>query len=589
MPLFPFASPARACWPVAAPRVQFLPSDRAHAARPVRRSWPAWAVALVLVAISSAQKMLLVLAPSEHVSPAWVEAEELHRGNIAREILEGPLLPLQDFHHAANVGGSVVVGALAAPSIALFGDSIVSVRLVPVLFNAACVLLAFLILERTYGRRAAWIGGLLVALTPPGYSLVSITAWGTHHEGNALSLACVLLYLGLRRGRDGSPREPGVVRASALGLVAGFATYFGYTSLLALGALAVFELLHDKLFFARRWFAAAAVGYALGFLPWIAYNLAHDFSGLSIYGQPLEERVRPGGMLENLRWFAASFLPESLFFRVVPEPWGRALAVATCVALAGAVALAAWSLRRPLRDAARALVRVRAPRPLAAGIVFLLYLPLFAVAIASFDVGQWGSPTGIAHDGRYATPLYPFVALAAGVGLGQLARRGRVARAAALAIAGSVLLASGAGTLAACDFGRLGEGLSRPGTSNAELARFLTWKYRDDVGRLERIWSRLESRPLEQQDRVAFALAQGLKASLRSADLATTHGRSEYRRYGVAFQFLAERVPPPFRVYFAPTVPGERAYGIDDRERYWLDRRARQREGAIAGSEPPGG
>ena len=150
------------------------------------------------------------------------------------------------------------------------------------------------------------------------------------------------------------------------------------------------------------------------------------------------------------------------------------------------------------------------------------------------------------------------------------------------------MLASTVGTLAASDLARFGEPFAQPGTSNAELARFLTWKYRDDVGRLDRIWARLESRPLEQQDRIAFALAQGLNASLRSADLATTHGRSEYRRYAVAFQFLSDRVPPPFRVYFEPVPPGARTYGIDDRERFWLDRRARASEGAIVGPDPSG-
>ena len=407
MPCLFLATPAAFRRPSLAALAAIHGGLRAGIAGENGRKLRAWQAAFALALLATALQLLVVLAPSEHLSPGWVYPEELHRGNIAAEVLQGPLLPLQDYHHAPNVGGSVVVGLLAAPFVALFGPSIVAVRLVPILFHALTVALVFLVLERTYGRRAAWVGGLFMAVAAPGYALVSVTAWGTHHEGNALSMACVLLALGAGAATSPNERVRGIVRAFFLGLVAGFSVYFGYMAVLALATLFAFALLHDKLVFLRLRFWACVCGAALGFIPWLTYNVTHDFKGLQIYGEPLYDRVRSdgaAGFFANIGDLLTRFVPTSFYFRDLPL-LGDLVPAWTIYLAFGVLVVAAIGVSgRSVVESARTLVR---RRPIAPAVLFLLYLPVFALAFALYDVGQWGTSSGIAHDGRYPRTAVP--------------------------------------------------------------------------------------------------------------------------------------------------------------------------------------
>lgn len=561
------------------------------------RALGAWKCCLVLAALTTALKLCLLLFPSEHVSPKWVTAEELHRGNIASEILRGPLLAVQDYAFAPNHGGSVVEGVLAVPFVALFGNSIASVRLVPILFNALAVVLLFLVLDRNVSRRAAWIGGVLFACAPPGYSLLAMTAFGTHVENNALTMLVLLLYLELHR--LGAARHEGGARetrlALGLGAAAGFALYFGYSFAVALVAILVFEFLHDKLFFARRWFRFAALGFAIGFAPWIAYNLAHGFAGLTIYDAPLTTRVSLANVIEN-GWWRAQLLftdqiPGSLYFRGfagrdrLGERAGDLVGAAILFVL---VAFAAWRSRAMLARAARAVASLRfRPVDLGAPVCFLVYVPLFVLAFAGTNLAfahiapGGSSPTeapAIAHEGRYVAPLFPFLCLLAGFALGELGHAFSHGRSIATWATSAFAAACVAGTLAVCDVGRAGESLRRPGSSDAELARWMAWTWRTDVRRLDRIVTGLETRrSAEVADGMIFALAQGLKWGITTQNSADSKARETTRKNLAALRFLHDRVADAYKPYCEPPIPGEKIYSGRERAEFWRNYRFRER------------
>ena len=188
----------------------------------------AWTWILLLVALAFVQRAGIVLAPKAYLygQPAGGDlgikfGEEIARGNVAADLIEGPVLPLIEYQYAHFFGGSLVVGILAVPSFLLFGPSLWALKLVPVLVHLAGVLLLFRLLDRHASRRAAVFGGLLYALSPPGYAQLTTVAWGSHVESNALALAALSLYLDLR----GSERP---LRARFwLGLLLGFGLYFG--------------------------------------------------------------------------------------------------------------------------------------------------------------------------------------------------------------------------------------------------------------------------------------------------------------------------------------------------------------------------
>ena len=535
---------------------------------------------LVLVALSTLLKLTILLCESDHVSPDWVLPEELHRGNIAQEILDGPLLALQDYHHAPNVGGSLVVGIAAVPFIALFGPSIVSVRLVPVLFNALTVALLFLVLDRFVNRRAAWIGGLLIAIAPPGYSLISVTAWGTHLENNAQTMACLYLFLSLRAEVDASRMTDtrSGLRAFAFGALAGFATYFGYMFLIALLAMLFFEFLHDKLFVLRPWFRAFVLGFAIGIVPWVTYNRTHDFGGLSVYNESLADHIAPSRVLPaasaNFVELVSRFLPSSFFFRDFPHVADPSVVEwSFYLALAVLVAIAAWSARDSIARAFAALFRRRgATPPLAPAVCFLIYVIAFAGAFSMFDFQQAEAGFAIAHDGRHVAPLYPFLVMLAAIGLDFIARHGSIARVAAGSITAILCATCLVGTLAICDFDRFGASLHEPGTSEEELARFIAWRYKADVPRLERLLAKLDtSRPERVRDGMIFCLAENLKWALLRLDPADAYKHATRQRFEDALHFLHEHVDARYKPYCEDPIPGERLYAYGEHAEFWAD------------------
>lgn len=535
---------------------------------------------LVLGSLSLALGLLLVLCPGEHLAERWVLAEDYHKGNVARELLLGPILPPFDYHHVPNAGGTLVVGALAAPCFLLFGPTLFAVRLVPILFAVATVLGVFCALDRVASRRAAWIGGMLVAIATPGYALISVTSQGSHTENNALTFLCVGVYCAMRTG---ATARPSIGQSSLLGVAAGFAVYFGYMSVIALAALGAYELAARPRILTGSRLLALAAGFAVGFAPWIAYNAMHGFAGTRLYGSGpdvLFDPARVGSRaLDNAVSLLASYLPQSFFFvkgPIVPREvleWAYATILAVLFAAGSARILGAFARARAagagIRDALG-----RDPR-----FVFLLYPILFACAFALVDMHQAWMNIEIAHGGRYVTPLFPFLASLAAIGADAFWTRLRLLPAALLALGLS-------GSIAVLGFDRVGAGLREPGTSQEEFARWLAWRYKLDRERTETIVTELgRRRSREELDGVVFVFAQTLKWRIQRIDAASSPRPETRAELLGALEHLRSIAPSEMALYCDPPVQGERAYRYAEREIFRADH-ARGELGNAPRAEP---
>ncbi|MBK7876525.1 MAG: glycosyltransferase family 39 protein [Planctomycetes bacterium] len=535
-----------------------------------------WRAVALLGALTTLLKLWIVLCPGEHLAERWVLAEELHKGNIAQEVLDGPVLPLLDYHHVPNAGGTLVVGLLAVPAFLFFGPTLFAVRLVPIAFNLAAVVLLFLVLDRVASRRAAWIGGLFLAVATPGYALIAVTSEGSHTENNATTLLAVWLYFILRTDPDGpASRAPRRLATSALlGLVAGFALYFGYMAGIALLALALFELVCDPRCFLRPAFATFLLGFAAGFAPWIAFNATNEFAGTKLYGTSAAELLAFGRVASkagsNLVSLVASYLPSSFFFVDVPGvpravlDWTYALALVALVGL-GVRTLAIAARRARAEAGTWRAACLRDPR-----LALLAYLPVFLVAYALVDMQQAWLRIEIAHGGRYVTPLFPFLVMLAAIGADRLWERG-VVRWTARALVALGLV----GSVAVGDLGRAGEGFRAPGTSREELARWLAWRFKTDEARTERIVRELEVRgPPEVLDGVVFTFAETLKWRLQQIDQGRSPRPGAREELVSALAHLRATAPEELRLYCDPPVPGERLYRYDERALFRRDHAA---------------
>ncbi len=502
------------------------PSGSADRARAVRRA-PALLVLCLLVTLL---RLALILMPPEELSPGGqLPPEELRRGMAADEIVRGPLLPFLDHQMTHFSGGTLAIALVAAPVYALFGPSAIALRLATLPFAWATVALAFVLLDRARGRRAAWIGGLLAVAASPGYALVGSTAWGTHVESNVFALLVVLAswqHAARRTARS----------AASHGLACGLALSFSYGTALAIAVVVAVEIARDRGAVLRH-LTARAAGFALGLAPWLAYNLTHDFAGLGVYGRSAAEHFSaPGAAASHALAFAARHLPASFDHPGLPGvPGGRIDAL-----VAGALALL-WLV---------ALVRARGPLAIAV----VAYPPAFALAYVAGGFQAQEEQGVFGH--RYLMLLHPFLWLAAALALDALAARGGIARVAACAAAGLLVLIPAAGTLRRIEPDRWQANLDAPGRSTASLARFVVRRRGTDTAALARVIERVERRPAQETEEFYRRLAANYRFLLDPAARLEPKDQARLPEYRRAFEFLGEHVAAPHRAQFAPAPGG---------------------------------
>src|SRR5690606_14324319 len=158
---------------------------------------------LLLLACAALRGYLVLAPPDDFFERGVVPHEELLRGVVAQDLLDGPLAPIQRYQVNNFWGGSLVVSVLAAVPYAVFGAKLVVLRAVAVAIGVLCVALLFVLLHRHASARAAWIGAVLLAFAPPGYAMSSCTLYGTHLEANAVALLVAWLVLEEHRARAG--------------------------------------------------------------------------------------------------------------------------------------------------------------------------------------------------------------------------------------------------------------------------------------------------------------------------------------------------------------------------------------------------
>ena len=328
-----------------------------------------------------------------------LDSDEAVWGLMSLRVLDGEL---PTFFWAQEYGGTHEV-LLTSLVVALVGPSALAIRLVPLALFAVAVWLVRSIGRATVGEPAATYAAALMCVFPAYLIWKSTRAHGFYGSGLVLGLLAVLILVKLR-DRD-SPRL-----YAALGLVLGLGLWATpQVGLLALPGIAWLVARRPA---ALRGAAFALPAAVLGALPWILWNVEHDWAS---FDRAVEEES--GKYLGRLRGFGTALLPTALGLRspfsldwVVGAPLGW-LALGAAVLCFGLLAL------RDRRSIAPFLV-------IAAAYPFLFALSPFA----------W-----FTEEPRYLVLLCPVVALL----FGHLVARTRlapllVAACALLSVAGLV-------------------------------------------------------------------------------------------------------------------------------------------------------
>lgn len=346
--------------------------------------------------------------------------EELYRGTIAKELVEGLKAPLWMYQADHYQTGSLVVGVLAAPLFSVFGPTLLSLKAVPLLFSAALVVLLFVFLDRFFGRASAVIGAGLVILAPPWPTALSLLAIGFHTES---VLFTVLILIGWYTFAFGQRRRG--LGLSLFGLASGLGISFTYvTAATAAGCLASWPVLRPRC--RRRWIAALVAGFVIGLLPWLLYNLIHDFAGLRFgVGVFADTRATtPGPELTRLGRKAAALLiaalPRSYGFERLASIPGQVLSYLYFVVV---FVVISWDV-------------VRKPEHLRKLLPILLSAAAFVIA---FVLSGYDVPYGWI-DSRFLAPLHLMLVLMVAAGVAGSHRRWAVVVLLVLGLAGQWML-----------------------------------------------------------------------------------------------------------------------------------------------------
>lgn len=316
-----------------------------------------------------------------------------------------------------NAAGQLLTGLLAVPAYALFGPSYLALKLVPVALGGATIVLLWSSLRTLAGPRAGDVAALLFAAGPTTLTKYSMMASGNHFE--TLCFTTLALWCWARVHSSGAS----AARLAAFGAACGFALFVFLGALTPIGLLLVAHIGVRGVRNAARDALWIAPGFALGFAPLVALNLATGGRALAFLDQKFGDGGAArdtAGVLERLGDFVLERLPEAAQHHdlgLLPGALGNALFLAAFV---GAYALLAGGAWRSSLRALRSLLSGAAHEPLElSGVlsaILCAYLPLTALAysLSTLEIEPKAPPMD-AEGFRYFNTHFLFAAALIGV------------------------------------------------------------------------------------------------------------------------------------------------------------------------------
>jgi dolichyl-phosphate-mannose-protein mannosyltransferase len=276
-------------------------------------------------------------------------SDEALIGLMARHVLDGELTV---FMWGQAYGGSQEA-LLAVPGFLLFGSSWLALRLVPIGLVVVAALLVWRIGLRTIGARGAAAAAALLWVWPPYVIFHTTLEFGFYASG--LVYSALLLLLALR-----IVERPDRTRVGLFGLVLGLG--FWQTAQIVPVAIPViaWTVWRQPRCLRHAWIAV--LGALVGALPWLGWNLAHDWDSLHI------SSGASSSYAHRLRVFVSPVLPMMLGLRTPfsQEPLGSAVLVN--LVYAGLVVLFLYGAYRSRRRNVSLLYVVAAVFPFVYGL-----------------------------------------------------------------------------------------------------------------------------------------------------------------------------------------------------------------------------
>ncbi len=338
-------------------------------------------------AVPTLAQILALLNPDFVV----VDCEERFNAAHAVSLAAGHWDALLDLQYRKFCGGCTFTAGAGAVFFSVLPSVFAVWKLVPLAFTAVLSAVGFRGLWRAATPTAAVLFVAMVSLAPPPWVRLALLAWGNHYEAGLFCLALALL---AARGSSLGDRAH-----AAVGLLVGFAMWFGFSSTYAALGFVLVRALQ------RRWAALGwlALGALFAPLMWLAQLVSTDqqpFGTIYSKGEAIPSLMRIPGKLRTL---------------LLPQQWAGLFSVNNVnigVPLGGAgliAAVVAWAMSA--RAGVVAWRRDGASRIPLSGVFagFLtIWLALYLVVAFTLEQRPWpGVPSAAGL--RYAAPWMPLL------------------------------------------------------------------------------------------------------------------------------------------------------------------------------------
>jgi hypothetical protein len=363
------------------------------------------------------------------------DVNELYVGTIAKEVIEGPSLPLFDYQFSHIKGGTLFAGIFVIPFFALFGQSYYVLKFAALLVSLAILAVTYLFLWRFFNKKIAIITGVLMTISAPIFTLYSLTLYGKQHESILFTMLALFLFYGIFFQEAPAHDPPHHELSFALlGLVSGLGMYVDYIFAVTLIYCLVFWFIFDKTFFARRGFWLFFAFFIVGLSPWIYYNLAHHFAGICIdddYSNVPMSRLFLSYSLPDvarkLKDLLVYIFPHSFYFRDFKSIAGDVLSYSYYIIFLLSFSVLFWWNRKTVRKLLGGIISFKKNRLFPGSIyreIFILLFPVVFSLLYAFSYYIISKKSEYNFFGfseyKFLIILYPFIFMILAIFLSRL-------------------------------------------------------------------------------------------------------------------------------------------------------------------------
>ena len=250
--------------------------------------------------------------------------EGLLHGNFAFDILDNTWRgwPAYLYRARGHLGNELLVGIMAMPLYLIFGNSLLVLSQVPIIYSMGILSLIFYMCNRWIGRDVAIIAAILFVCAPVKIQGWAAYPYGLHLESAFFSLLAIALLFRMLDSKNGRRR---ILFSAALGVTSGIGIFHSVIYLLTLGCIALIWFQRNKSFYKKADFFIFLLYMSVGLIPYFYFGsdtavvfikelIAGKFSGTYLKG------IQTNSCTTTLTLMSILFWPVgNLFFSQLSE------------------------------------------------------------------------------------------------------------------------------------------------------------------------------------------------------------------------------------------------------------------------------